>query len=331
MSDITDWLENNRRELRAQTKTRSAVITRHYRYSLSQLWSACTERERLARWFAHVEGSLVVGADLRIDAGLPHSITSKLLACEPEQRLLLTWSYDGDPLDPPDEVEVRFAKEGNGSRLTIEHRSGVLYPWAMGVGSGWESWIWGLDATLAGNLEQLRGAPDDVTARIDARWRALPEPAAELIAQGTRRTLRMQRKFPQPPDEVWAVLLSSLSRWYPGRIEGELVAGAKLRFSYEDGTSLQGEVVALRAPHLLMLREANDELSVELAHSHSGTLLTFKHSFDAPGAPASFATGWDGCLNELWLALTNAPPAERSEAQRMALSAAYARYFGAEP
>jgi Activator of Hsp90 ATPase homolog 1-like protein len=87
-------------------------------------------------------------------------------------------------------------------------------------------------------------------------------------------------------------------------------------------------IVVLDAPRLFVLREETDEMRVELTEEHGGTLLTFEHEFDAPGAPASFATGWDGCLAELEQALagTSSPPED--EAQRAARRRAYAQVFG---
>lgn len=331
MSEIIDWLNQNRRSLRLARKTRSAIISRYYRFTLPELWHACTDRERLARWFGRVEGPMRVGGELTIEAGLPHPITCRLRACEEEKRLLITWCYAGDPVDPPDEVEVRFSAEGDGATLEIEHRSGVLYPWVNGVGSGWESWIWGLERVLQGEQDVRHGSPEEWSQAIEERWH-LHEPAAELLGQGQRRTLRLQRKLPFPSDKVWSVLLSSMGRWYPGRVEGELAAGNPLRFVYEDGTTLSGSVVAFEPPNLLVLREENDEVSVRLDAQPGATLLTFEHSFEysdsAPTAPSQHAVGWDGCLEELVHALDGSPSsAPLTAEERKTRTRAYEAYF----
>jgi len=346
MSDVIEWLDKNRRAIRATRgkAARSAVITRIYKsFTVDELWSACTERERLQRWFGDVTGELSVGSALRIDAGMPHPITSRVIACERPARIVITWSYAGDPLDPPDEVEARISavppSEGGGAQLEIEHRSGVLYPWASGVGSGWESWIWGLERALNvsawPSTDRVRGAPDDVNAQIDARWRTLLEPAAQLTTtdDGKQSSLRFERKLSKPIEEVWR-RVADFSCWYPARVEldgdGTLRTGAALRTIYEDGTALSGKIVRVTAPHLLSLVEENDALTIELRSEGMGTLLSFTHTFDAPGAPASFATGWDGCLGAM-LHTGDAPFVPFDEAQRVALRAAYADMFATSP
>ncbi len=326
MSEIIDWLDQNRRALRIAGKTRSAVISRDYRFTVPELWQACTERSRLARWFGKVDGRLEAGREFTVDAGLPHPITCRLLECEEQTRLLLTWSYAGDPLDPPDEVEVRFRANGDGATLELEHRSGVLYPWVNEVGSGWESWIWGLERALRGEPDVCHGAPEEWSKAIEERWR-LHEPAAELLEQGQRRTLRFQRKLPFAIEKVWSELFSSMGRWYPGRIEGELTPGNPLRFIYEDGTTLNGSVVALEAPHVLVLQEESEEVSVRLAAQRGATLLTFEHSFDAPGAPSRHSVGWDGCLDELQHAFDGTPTPSLTPEERAKRTQAYDAYF----
>jgi uncharacterized protein YndB with AHSA1/START domain len=326
MSEIIDWLDQNRRALRIAGKTRSAVITRNYSFTVPELWDACTERSRLARWFGKVEGQLEAGGEFTVDVGLPHLITCRLLECEEPRRLLLTWSYAGDPVDPPDEVEVRFRPNGDGATLELEHRSGVLYPWVNDVGSGWESWIWGLERALSGEPDVCHGAPEAWGNVIQERWR-LHEPAAELLEQGQRRTLRFQRKLPFAIEKVWSVMVSSIGRWYPGRIEGELTPGNPLRFVYEDGTTLNGSVVAFEPPNVLVLREENEEVSARLTSRQSATLLTFEHSFEAPGAPSQHSVGWDVCLDELAHAFDGTPTIPLTTEERATRRQAYEAYF----
>lgn len=45
----------------------------------------------------------------------------KVRVWDPPQRLLLDW-YPGTDVDHPTEVEIRFTAEGEGTRVTVEHR-----------------------------------------------------------------------------------------------------------------------------------------------------------------------------------------------------------------
>ena len=44
------------------------------------------------------------------------------------------------------------------------------------------------------------------------------------------------RRFPHPPGKVWRALTEAehLAAWFPTTIEGDLVAGATLRFAFRD-------------------------------------------------------------------------------------------------
>ncbi|MDB6094236.1 MAG: polyketide cyclase [Verrucomicrobia bacterium] len=135
-----------RQVLRVGDRT-SALLRRRFDTSPETIWAACTERDPLRRWFADVSGDLHEGASLTFDVGAPCRLTSRVLRCEPPRRLRFTWSYPGREID---EVELRLAAAGNGTRLELEHRLDDKSEWWYGAGSGWEFALIKLGVLLRG-------------------------------------------------------------------------------------------------------------------------------------------------------------------------------------
>ena len=71
----------------------AGVVRMEDRYdtTIDDLWSALTDRDRLARWYGQVEGDLRPGGAFRVylEADDIESI-GRMEACEPPQRLLVT-------------------------------------------------------------------------------------------------------------------------------------------------------------------------------------------------------------------------------------------------
>ena len=51
---------------------------------------------------------------------------ASIVAYEPPYRVVLEWKVN--PAAPPTEVEVRFSKDGDGTRVELEHRGWERYP-----------------------------------------------------------------------------------------------------------------------------------------------------------------------------------------------------------
>ena len=106
--------EVGRRRLASGEEVRTVLIRRRYDAPIEDVWEACTEPERLSRWFLPVSGDLRVGGrfSLQGNAG------GEILRCEPPRLLTVTWAY-GDL--PPDRVELRLSSDGDGTVLELEH------------------------------------------------------------------------------------------------------------------------------------------------------------------------------------------------------------------
>jgi uncharacterized protein YndB with AHSA1/START domain len=112
-----------------------------------------------------------------------------------------------------------------------------------------------------------------------------------------RSVLRMQRRLRRPPEEVWPALVEPgrLAAWFPSEATIEQRVGGKVVFGFGgDGT-----VTDLDPPRLIAFTWETDHLRFELAPDGDGSLLVLVHTFDDRAGAASFASGWDGCLDAL--------------------------------
>jgi uncharacterized protein YndB with AHSA1/START domain len=146
-------------------EARTVVLRRAYDTTVEDLWDACTDPRRLARWFLPVTGDLRVGGRFSIKG----NASGDVVRCEPPRLLGLTWEYGEHPSS---EVEVRLAPApGGGATLEIEH--GFPDPsFLFGVGVGWEPALVALEAYTRREL------PDNLAEQ----WQA-GEPPAEFMAR----------------------------------------------------------------------------------------------------------------------------------------------------
>lgn len=139
---------------------------------IADVWSACTEPERLARWLGAAEGPYAAPGDsARVwmtsetvpadGAGFPAIFTLLELA-EPH---LIRFGFS-DESDPDGVVTITLTAEGDQTQLTLEHtlstRPGAIDQ-AAGFGAGWEGFLLRLDTLLR----------DGVAADDDGLYEAL--------------------------------------------------------------------------------------------------------------------------------------------------------------
>lgn len=132
--------------------------------------------------------------------------------------------------------------------------------------------------------------------------------------QGARYRVVVERHFPHPIDKVWRAVTEPehLSQWFPAPVELELVAGGAMTFPGFDGAEAVGRVETVQAPQLLAFTWGADHFTFTLAPDGDGTRFALTHVFDDRAGAASFATGWEGCLEGLaaLVAGTQLPTAE---------------------
>ncbi|HWT41053.1 MAG TPA: SRPBCC family protein [Sphingopyxis sp.] len=124
---------------------RAVVASRDYPTDIDDLWEAITEKDRIPRWFAPVEGDLSLGGKYQIKGNAGGTVT----ACDPPRSFALTWEFGGGR----SWVEVELAPaDDNSTRLTLRHIAplddkseefwGRFGPGAVGV--GWDLSLMGL-------------------------------------------------------------------------------------------------------------------------------------------------------------------------------------------
>jgi uncharacterized protein YndB with AHSA1/START domain len=147
-------------------------------------------------------------------------------------------------------------------------------------------------------------------------------------------TLRFVRSLPHPPGKVWRALTEPehLAAWFPTIVEGDLVAGSKLRFSFREmqAPPFDGTLLAYDPPALMELIWGDERLRFELSPHRSGTLLTLTASFAELGRAARDAAGWHVCLDLLGYDLSDAKPAWTHDDRWRSVHRGYIAAFGPE-
>ena len=106
----------------------------------------------------------------------------------------------------------------------------------------------------------------------------------ELRAAGDRWQLRFSRTLPHPAEKVWRAITEPehLEAWFPQRIVGDRVAGARLRFETDQSgiDAFDGEMLRFEPPTLLEFTWGDDVLRFELEPVGEHTVLTLLDTFD---------------------------------------------------
>jgi len=146
MTDVTGQISAVRREVGGRVlaagQARVVTISRSYPAGLADVWDACTNPERIPRWFLPVSGELAEGGRYQLEGNAGGTITR----CDPPHGFDATWEMGGDV----SWIELRLADEGQGrTRFQLHHiahtgdeRWAQFGPGAVGV--GWESGLIGL-------------------------------------------------------------------------------------------------------------------------------------------------------------------------------------------
>jgi uncharacterized protein YndB with AHSA1/START domain len=152
MIDVIQQINAVHRTVAAGTaeagEVRVVTIRRSYDgATVEELWDACTNPERIPRWFLPVSGELRVGGRYQLQGNAGGTIT----ACDAPHRFEATWEF-GESVTWI-AVSLAAAPSGEGADLTLEHTVPVDDHWAQygpgAVGVGWEQGLQGLSLHLA--------------------------------------------------------------------------------------------------------------------------------------------------------------------------------------
>ena len=137
---------------------RVLTISRTYHADVEDVWSACTDAERIPRWFIPIEGDLRLHGryQLKDHAG------GVVEQCDPPRHFRATWEYDGEVTW----IELTLTAVGGATRFELAQtipagnsRWLEFGPGATGV--GWELMLHGLGLHLG------YGAPVDPAEGAD--------------------------------------------------------------------------------------------------------------------------------------------------------------------
>lgn len=145
---------------------RSVLLRRTYAADVEDVWDACTNPDRVARWMGPVTGDLRLGGTFQVE----DNAGGEILECERPRHLRLTWVLgEGMTTD----VELRLAPGDAGTVLELEHTTPAAVldelvraygpGGTIGIGGGWDIALVGLDL----HLRQVEYDP--------ATWEATPE------------------------------------------------------------------------------------------------------------------------------------------------------------
>jgi uncharacterized protein YndB with AHSA1/START domain len=180
MIDVTQQINAVRREVGNRVleagQARTVTISRTYSAAIEDVWDACTNAERIPRWFLPVSGDLRPGGRYQLEGNAGGTIER----CAPPNGFFATWEYGGEL----SWIEVRLTAEAAGrTRLATEHiaclgdeRWAQFGPAAVGI--GWDMVIMGLGLHLAG-----RSAVDP---QESAAWAASGEGKRFMRLSGDR-------------------------------------------------------------------------------------------------------------------------------------------------
>jgi uncharacterized protein YndB with AHSA1/START domain len=126
----------------AAGEARTVTILRTYAATVEDVWDACTNPERIPRWFLPISGELRVGGRYQLQGNAAGTIER----CDPPRSFAATWEYGGDI----SWIELRLSPVESGrTRFELEHIAHVDQErWAQfgpgAVGVGWDLGLLGL-------------------------------------------------------------------------------------------------------------------------------------------------------------------------------------------
>jgi uncharacterized protein YndB with AHSA1/START domain len=148
--DVVHEMTASRRVVGADTPAagmaHTVTISRSYDAAIDDVWDACTNPERIPRWFLPISGELRVGGTYQLEGNAGGVIER----CEPPSHLGATWEFDGNV----SRIDLRLTAESNGrTRLEIQHTLPDDDHWREfgpgATGVGWDLTVMGLGLHLA--------------------------------------------------------------------------------------------------------------------------------------------------------------------------------------
>jgi uncharacterized protein YndB with AHSA1/START domain len=189
---------------------RTMTLRRHYRAGVDDVWQACTDPDRLARWLTPVAGDLRPGGRFQLQG----NAGGEILRCEPPRVLTVTWESPGG--QPVTQVEAVLAPAGDGGTDFELRHGGPVDPafWAQfgagAVGVGWDLALYALGRVLGGEARPDQSAGPgsgpyrELVTGSSQSWQAAAE-AAGIPPEEAKAAADRTTAFYAPPPPGGAV------------------------------------------------------------------------------------------------------------------------------
>jgi uncharacterized protein YndB with AHSA1/START domain len=210
MIDVTHQINSVRRKVGSRMmeagEARTVTISQTYDAPIDDVWDACTDPERIPRWFLPVSGDLRVGGRYQLEGNAGGTIER----CDPPKSFAATWEYGGQV----SWIEVRLTAEPDDrTRFELEHIAPVDDHWEQfgpgAVGIGWEMGLIGLTRHLSSGQavdpqEAMAWAGSDEGRRFmtlsSDRWCAADIEAGADEAKSRAAADRTTAAYTAPPE-----------------------------------------------------------------------------------------------------------------------------------
>ena len=146
MTEVVEQINSVERRVGSRTfeagAVRTVVITRTYHAALEDVWDACSNPERIPRWFLPVSGELRAGGRYQLQG----NAGGRIERCDPPRGFDATWEFAGHV----SWIELRLSEAGSErTRFELSHIApSADEHWAQfgpgAVGVGWELALAGL-------------------------------------------------------------------------------------------------------------------------------------------------------------------------------------------
>lgn len=174
-------MDDIRRALRSTGDGMSVHLERSLPHPPVDVWSACTEIDRLRRWLGEVTGQARLAGTVVLAMSAQELATCRIQRCEPPHVLAVSWSETGHA---DAEVELTLSAVPGGTRLVLEHR-GAAESELIGYGAGWEDFV----DQLAEHLSTPDGSVTthpwaEVEQRLGPTWAAVRTTSSSTAGSG---------------------------------------------------------------------------------------------------------------------------------------------------
>jgi len=156
---------------------RTVTISQTYQADLDDVWDACTNAERIPRWFLPISGELRLGGRYQLEGNAGGTVER----CDPPHGFAATWEFGGET----SWIELRLTAEPDGrTRFELEHIAHVDdEKWAEfgpgAVGIGW-------DLSLVGLARHLSSAGASFDPAQGMAWMGSEE-GRQFMSQSSQR------------------------------------------------------------------------------------------------------------------------------------------------